>query len=272
MTSYTWDYRDRLANAHVVNASGATVSDTSYLYDALDNRVAVTSGTTTTLAVADNGTPLADLDTSGAAQKLYLSGPAVDELLASVDADGSVLWYLSDVRGSIRQALDSSGIEQYRISYDPFGIITTETNPSVGGKFKYTGREFDPVTNLQYNRARYYDALSGRFLSEDPSGFTSGDPNFYRYGGNSPTNATDPSGLRQNSADIDKSTGETTITGSRGNPDSVATPSRSWGQTIEYETASFFGDLGRMVSHPREAAIGLERLTKPYRLLITACQ
>ena len=156
----------------------------------------MTSNGVTTLTVADNGTPLADLDTTGAVQKLYLSGPAVDELLASVDAGGSVAWYLSDVRGSIRQVLDSGGIEQDRISYDPFGIITSETNAAVGGKFKYTGREFDPVTNLQYNRARYYDALSGRFLSEDPSGLASGDPNFYRYVGNSPTNATDPSGLK----------------------------------------------------------------------------
>ncbi len=40
-----------------------------------------------------------------------------------------------------------------------------------------------------------YDPTIGRWISEDPIGFAGGDPNLYRYVGNSPTNATDPSGL-----------------------------------------------------------------------------
>ena len=41
-----------------------------------------------------------------------------------------------------------------------------------------------------------YDPLVGRFLEEDPLGFAAGDPNLHRYVGNSPTNATDPSGMQ----------------------------------------------------------------------------
>jgi len=41
-----------------------------------------------------------------------------------------------------------------------------------------------------------YDPLVGRFLEEDPDGFAAGDPDLYRYVGNHPTNATDPSGLQ----------------------------------------------------------------------------
>ncbi len=41
-----------------------------------------------------------------------------------------------------------------------------------------------------------YDPTIGRFLSEDPIGFDGGDPNLYRYVGNSPPNGTDPTGLR----------------------------------------------------------------------------
>jgi hypothetical protein len=37
--------------------------------------------------------------------------------------------------------------------------------------------------------------MVGRFLEEDPKGFAAGDPNLFRYTRNSPTNATDPSGL-----------------------------------------------------------------------------
>jgi hypothetical protein len=39
-----------------------------------------------------------------------------------------------------------------------------------------------------------FDPTIARFTSEDPMGFDAGDPNLYRYTGNDPTNATDPSG------------------------------------------------------------------------------
>ncbi|HVT29148.1 MAG TPA: RHS repeat-associated core domain-containing protein [Lacipirellulaceae bacterium] len=61
--------------------------------------------------------------------------------------------------------------------------------------FGYTGRWFDTATGLQNNLNRWYDPQTGRFLSEDPTGFAGGDANLYRYAGNSPTNATDPTGL-----------------------------------------------------------------------------
>jgi hypothetical protein len=47
---------------------------------------------------------------------------------------------------------------------------------------------------LQYNRARYYDPATGRWMSQDPLGFDAGDSNLYRYAKNTPANATDPSG------------------------------------------------------------------------------
>lgn len=45
-----------------------------------------------------------------------------------------------------------------------------------------------------YNRARYYDPTSGRFLKEDPIRFAAG-ANFYSYTQNSPTSFADPTGL-----------------------------------------------------------------------------
>jgi hypothetical protein len=38
------------------------------------------------------------------------------------------------------------------------------------------------------------DVVTGRWLEEDPEGFDAGDADLYRYVGNNPTNATDPSG------------------------------------------------------------------------------
>ncbi len=47
--------------------------------------------------------------------------------------------------------------------------------------------------NLYYYRARYYDTVPGRFLSEDPIGIISS-LNFYAYVHNRPTGYTDPWG------------------------------------------------------------------------------
>jgi hypothetical protein len=41
-----------------------------------------------------------------------------------------------------------------------------------------------------------FDPSQGRWLSEDPIGFSAGDANLFRYVVNDPTNATDPSGLQ----------------------------------------------------------------------------
>jgi RHS repeat-associated protein len=74
------------------------------------------------------------------------------------------------------------------------GTITSETNSTFRGNYAWTGREFDSATGLQYNRARYYDPKTGRWLSQDPLGFDAGDSNLYRYVLNDPLGGTDPSG------------------------------------------------------------------------------
>jgi RHS repeat-associated protein len=89
---------------------------------------------------------------------------------------------------------DNSGNVQDTISYDAFGNAS-ESNPSFGDCYKYTGRELDTATGLQYNRARYDDAAIGRWTSQDPLGFAAGETDLYRYVNNDPTGATDPRGL-----------------------------------------------------------------------------
>jgi RHS repeat-associated protein len=49
-------------------------------------------------------------------------------------------------------------------------------------------------TDTYYYRARYYDPVTGRFLSEDPIGFNGGN-NFYAYVENDPADQSDPFGL-----------------------------------------------------------------------------
>jgi RHS repeat-associated protein len=76
--------------------------------------------------------------------------------------------------------------------YDGFGTRTGSTTAEF--RYGYTGRELDAETGLYYYRARYYDSKVGRFISEDPIGFSAGDTNLYRYVGNNSTNYTDPTG------------------------------------------------------------------------------
>ena len=50
------------------------------------------------------------------------------------------------------------------------------------------------IAPSRINQNRWYDSSVGRWISPDPSGFAAGDTNLYRYVGNSPANAVDPSG------------------------------------------------------------------------------
>jgi RHS repeat-associated protein len=98
----------------------------------------------------------------------------------------------------VRDVVNTSGTVIDHVAYNGYGTVTSETSSANGDRFKFAGREFDAAINLYYNRRRYYDAVTGRFISEDPSGFTAGDANLDRYVGNGPTDGRDPSGLDGN--------------------------------------------------------------------------
>ena len=110
----------------------------------------------------------------------------------SREGNGQVTWSLGDRQGSIVDLVNEQGEVVNHFVYDSFGNRTEAT--SADFRFGYTGRELDAETGLYYYRARYYDAAVGRFISEDPIGFSAGDTNLYRYVFNNATNYTDPSG------------------------------------------------------------------------------
>src|SRR5262249_25779892 len=76
---------------------------------------------------------------------------------------------------------------------------------------------YDPATGLQYNRERWYDPYSGRWITQDPSGFMDG-PNLYVYVHNAPTNQVDPSGRWGQPAPVELGEGITARVDKRGNP------------------------------------------------------
>jgi RHS repeat-associated protein len=203
-TGETWTYGYDHANRMVwaedrASNGGNLLQRVSFKVDVFGNRIekdvwTAATGTTVTRFAYDGQEVYADLNGNYALQTRYLHGDQVDQLFARIAADGTVAWYLTDRLGSVRDLTDGSGVVQDHIDYDGFGNVVFESNPAFGDRYKYTGREFDGETGLQYNRARYYDPMTGRWISQDPLGFAAGDSNLYRYVQNSPMNATDPSG------------------------------------------------------------------------------
>ena len=218
-TEYVWDARNRLDEVKVETSSGAVVKDVDYVYDALNQKIGkiVKNGSGVIVGEEHYGlvsrTPQrsvpvagmlsqATLDqvsvvtgANGAVTERYVYGPAVDQVLA-VDSVGSqVLWMLNDQQGSVHTVISSVGTTLKTVEYDGFGNVVSDSAPTVAVRFLYTGREWDADTQLQNNRARWFDPATGRWLSNDPMGFAAGDVNLQRYVGNGAPNATDPSGL-----------------------------------------------------------------------------
>ncbi|MDZ7620372.1 MAG: RHS repeat-associated core domain-containing protein [Patescibacteria group bacterium] len=93
-----------------------------------------------------------------------------------------------------------------RYVYTPYGVATVHdpdwsnpAAPATDGPL-YAGYHFDPETGLYHVRNRHYDPSLGAFTTRDPIGYAAGDANLYRYVGNDPVGAVDPSGLDWRSA------------------------------------------------------------------------
>jgi RHS repeat-associated protein len=212
--TYAYDNLNHLTGAQErATDGGSLLLQATYVYDVFGDRIekdvytASTNTTTVSRYAYDGQDVWADLDGTNTLQTRYLRGDATDQLFARIGASGAAAWYLTDDLGSVRNLVDGSGNLQDTITYDPYGNVRSESNPGFGDRYKYTGRELDAETNLQYNRQRYYDSAHGRWLSQDPLGLAAGDANLYRYAGNAPTDATDPSGLTGASAQADPSGG-----------------------------------------------------------------
>jgi RHS repeat-associated protein len=121
-----------------------------------------------------------------------LTGLEIDEFLVRTDVAGA-RYLLADALGSTLALTDSLGAVSTEYTYEPFGG-STPSGASSASAYQYTGRENDG-TGLYYSRARYYQALLMRFVSEDPAEFLGGDVNLYAYVWNSPTEYADPLGL-----------------------------------------------------------------------------
>jgi RHS repeat-associated protein len=226
-TLYEWDHHNRLVSVTEyadVNDSSPTL-ETTFIYDVAGRRVAKAVDDSGIVELVERDVYIFEgnqvvnqysslLNSTSRIETSFFWGDRVDELLAieQTTANGQALlpvWTLADQQGTIRDyiARQPGQVSQLLVTraYDNFGrptnhkiwnqILPPEITPVLSAlDFGYVGQQFDQEIGLIYSRARYYDPFTGQWISQDPMGFAAGDTNLYRRVGNSPANATDPSG------------------------------------------------------------------------------
>ena len=118
--------------------------------------------------------------------------------------------FAHDGHGSVRALLDAAGaiatlaghpgasaIRQL-FTYDAYGNAVGFNMSAAATVLLYSGEQFDQRVQMQYLRARFYDAANGRFVGLDPYFGNSSDPQSfhkYLYTHGNPIGGTDPSGM-----------------------------------------------------------------------------
>jgi RHS repeat-associated protein len=150
---------------------------------------------------ADDNT-LVESDTAGSFQYEYIffDGQRVARRDLSTN---NVHYYYSDHLGTHTVISDEFGTVQSESDFSPYGEEMVITADSTGNHYKFTGKERDSESGLDDFTARYFGSSLGRFISPDPMGGDTKDPqslNRYAYVRNNPLKLTDPTGLNFNLA------------------------------------------------------------------------
>jgi RHS repeat-associated protein len=202
--AYTFDAENKSSKVDTVLA---------YVYDGAGQRVRKLVGENLRFIYGIGGGVVAEFSgSSGALQKEYVRGAGGMATIEPTAVNGNGTRYAtSDHLGTPRVVTNSIAAVVSRHDYKPFGEEiaagvagrTTGMGYSVTDNVrqKFTSKERDNETGLDYFNARYYASAQGRFTSIDPliaSGRV-GNPqswNRYVYVLNNPVRLIDPNGLR----------------------------------------------------------------------------
>ncbi|WP_431111827.1 RHS repeat-associated core domain-containing protein [Variovorax paradoxus] len=110
-----------------------------------------------------------------------------------------IAFYQCDHLGTPHELTDYEGRVAWSAQYKAWGEareVISEAGRRAGfaNPIRFQGQYFDAETGLHYNRHRYYDPASGRYVSRDPLGLAGG-RNLHVYVGNNPVRGIDPLGL-----------------------------------------------------------------------------
>ncbi len=195
-TTYVYDSENRISSS-----SGFT-----YTYDADGNRAQKVNGNTTpatgTLYWYMSLGVVAESDLSGNLQSEYIFFNG--ERVARKDfPGGAISYYFSDHLKTATVITDSTGHIKSESDYYPWGGEIQLANGD-SNHYKFTAKERDPESGLDYFGARYYSNGLGRFLTPDWAAKATAVPyadyadpqslNLYTYVRNLPTVRFDPDG------------------------------------------------------------------------------
>lgn len=110
-----------------------------------------------------------------------------------VPAASFVCHFQVDPNGCPTRITDATGQTLWSASYATWGNITERHASDIANPIRFQGQYFDEETGLHYNRYRYYDPHTARFVSRDPIGLLGGD-DLHAYAKN-PIEWIDPLGL-----------------------------------------------------------------------------
>lgn len=187
--NYTYDAENRL-----LTAGGFT-----YTYDGDGKRVKKSDGTNGILYWTGMGADaLAESNLQGGItdEYIFFNGKRV----ARRKSDGTVNYYFADHLGSSRVVTSATGGVLDDCDYFPFGGEVAQCGTASNNHYKFTDKERDSESGLDYFGARYFSSVLARFVTVDPLYFQKAmvsDPqrlNLYAYTRNNPLRYIDPSG------------------------------------------------------------------------------
>ena len=122
-------------------------------------------------------------------QKLLLT----EEGYINLNSPTTYYYYLKDHQGNNRVVINGSGTVVETNHYYPFGSTFATSNVQ---PYKYNGKELDTANGLNWYDygARNYDAVLGRFTTQDRFAEKYSSLSPYQYGANSPVNTIDING------------------------------------------------------------------------------
>jgi RHS repeat-associated protein len=186
--TYQWDAENRLT------AINQGVNSSEFNYDGLGRRVEIVEKTNGVVQTANYylwcGTSICEQRDSTGSNVLRRLFPQGEVLVGGIITN---YFYTRDHLGSVREALNSSGLLMTRYDYDPYGqrSVLQQNYQTI---FGFTGDFVHQKSGLYLTWFRALDGTSGRWLSRDPLG-ESVNVNLYSYVGNNPVRYTDWFGL-----------------------------------------------------------------------------
>ena len=168
----------------------------SFTYDEFGMRTTKTAGGITTNYVYENGKLLREVTGSEKIDFVYGS----DGIIGFRTGNKNYL-YRKNVFGDVTEIYSDNGTLVGKYSYTAFGECIVKVNE--GGiaeknPIRYRGYYYDEETSLYYLKSRYYDPVTGRFITIDDISYI--DPetinglNLYAYCGNNPVMRVDENG------------------------------------------------------------------------------